>query len=861
MKAYDSQGNLRITGAGGGGAGSVNISAGTTSNLLTAVTFSDSNGISFGINASTITAAHNAITSQSVQTQSNVQGIIVSNTTYRTGDVSFSNLNGISFGSNGANVVTASYTVPTQTNQTGGIYVTAQSTGQSSSSTYDLRTLSFVPDGIISAGWSGGSFRVSATQSNQAFSAAGGSSAFQTLSFADTNSVSFTNTNGSIGVASVKLQMFAVSNTTQSSSGTANHTALSFGGAGAVSVGVTGGSVVVSAPNTIAQTNQTGGIYVTAQSTGQSSSSTYDLRTLSFIPDGIISAGWSGGSFRISATQSAQTQSNVQGIIVSNTTYRTGDVSFSNLNGISFGSNGANVITASYTVPVAGAAITVSDAATSGTIGRLAFTNLNGVTLSLSTGAAGSHTIVGSHNALTSQSNQAFSAAGGSSAFQTLNFADINSVSFTNTGGSVAVASVKLQMFAVSNTTQNTSGTANHTAISFGGAGIASVGVTGGSVVISVPSGGGAGDGGVFAGVSSDGNTAGSTGTVSTGNFVLVGSNNITLSQSTGAAGSAATVTVLGPTLFSAGMSNLGNTAGTSSLVASQIVFVGTNGILLSQSNNGNSATISIGNAVVLSSYQNINLFGVNTALVGLTGATSHCIAFNLPQDGSFSFLRLAVRMSTGSTTIATIASNTATASASIASTVNAVIYSLATGASSLSLNSVASGSAGYTFSQQISITNSTQYSISQGISAQANGAGTSRSTQYSISNTNYSFTTNQIATAFSADRFLDVPFGNSLTAGAYWLILGISTNSASGGAAGLAAMSNCFVRTSSYFGANGMSAAVGVMGSTNLTSGGNMGNGDFSTAGGGTTNGLPISAISSGLLRPIMQFQLLRSA
>jgi len=50
--------------------------------------------------------------------------------------------------------------------------------------------------------------------------------------------------------------------------------------------------------------------------------------------------------------------------------------------------------------------MTVSDAATSGTLARIAFTNLNGVTLSLSTGAGGSHTIVGSHNALTTQSTQ-----------------------------------------------------------------------------------------------------------------------------------------------------------------------------------------------------------------------------------------------------------------------------------------------------------------------------------------------------------------------------------------------------------------------------------------------------------------------
>lgn len=103
-----------------------------------------------------------------------------------------------------------------------------------------------------------------------------------------------------------------------------------------------------------------------------------------------------------------------------------------------------------------------------------------------------------------------------------------------------------MTLFATSNTTQGTSGTSNASSLIFAGAGIASVGITNGSIVFSVPSGGGGADGGVFAGVSTMGNTAGSTGTVSTGNFVLVGSNGITLSQSTGAASSAATVTIQG---------------------------------------------------------------------------------------------------------------------------------------------------------------------------------------------------------------------------------------------------------------------------------------------------------------------------
>lgn len=734
MKLYDSSGQLKITGGGGGGGGSVNFSAGTTSNNLSAITFSNLNGVSFGLDGSTITASVAAAGGA----QTGISGIQVSDTTYTSGTVTFRNSNGISFGSSGANGITASYTVPTQSNQTGGIYVTAQSTGQSSSSTYDLRTLSIVPDGIISAGWSGGSFRISATQSNQAFSAGAASSTFQTLSFQDSNQISFSNNAGAIrvthdlmlstsrpafsaGAASSTFQTLqfqdslnlSFSNNAGSVRVSHNLAGTSTGSAAnilgiSMTLNSSGLNLSLTAPT---QTNQTGGIYVTAQSTGQSSSSTYDLRTLSIIPDGIISAGWSAGSFRISATQS----------------------------------------------------------------------------------------------------NQAFSAAGGSSAFQTLSFGDTNSVSFTNTNGSVGIASIKLQMFAVSNTTQSSSGTANHTALSFGGAGIASVGITGGSVVISVPSGGGAGDGGVFAGVSNLGNTAGSTGTVSTGNFVLVGSNGISLSQSTGAAGSAATVTIYG-------------------------------------------------NAPI-SSFQNMPALMASSALTFNQTSISQAVAFDMGQDGSFSFLRIPALMTTNSTTIATLASATATASGGLFSTLNAVIYSLGTGANSQSLRSVASGSAGFSMTQQISITNSTQYSISLGISAQANGAGTSRSTQYSISNTNYSFTTNQIATEFSTGRFLDIPFANSLSAGPYWLVIGMSTSTGSGGAAGLAALTNCNVRYSNHYGVSQVNVGFGIMGSTNLTSGGQLGNGFFSTAGGGTTNSIPISAISSTVSNPIPFFAMLRSA
>lgn len=144
------------------------------------------------------------------------------------------------------------------------------------------------------------------------------------------------------------IQTIAFANTTFTTG------AVSFSNANGISFGSSGAQVTASY-TVPTQTNQTGAVYGSSQTYGQSSSSTYDARSLSLVGSGGISVGWSAGSLLISgqttAAQTAQTQSNVQGIIVSNTTYRTGDVSFSNLNGISFGSNGANVVTASYTVP------------------------------------------------------------------------------------------------------------------------------------------------------------------------------------------------------------------------------------------------------------------------------------------------------------------------------------------------------------------------------------------------------------------------------------------------------------------------------------------------------------------------------
>ena len=626
----------------------VNFSAGTTSSGLGSVVFSDSNGISFGLNGSTVTASHNGITSQTVQTQSNVQGLIVSDTTYRTGDVSFSNANGISFGSSAGQVITASYTVPS----TAGLISRINVSGGTTSN--NLSALTFADGNGVSFGLNGSTLTAShnglTSQSNQAFSADGGSSAFQTLNFRNANGISFSNSNGSVqasytvptvpaqlsvgnsnlgntagdtGLVTGRLVFVGSNNITLSGSTNGGSMTISIsGGAGAagntgsISAGTTRGTLgelVMSNSNGISfgidgQTLTASHNGLTSQSNQAVSAAngSYAFQTLSFSNANGVSFGTSAGSAITASYTVPAPQTGISALQVSNTTYSSGTVTFQNANGISFGSSGANGISASYTVPsTAGLISAVGVTGQNGnfTTTGLSFSNANGISFGTSAGSA----VTASHNALTSQSNQAFSASGGSSAFQTLNFANSNGFTFSNSAGSVigsyTVPSVTqyfsatnttfngtnisgsltlntnglrvdlsvaagggggtaATVYATGNTTQSSSGTQALSSLIFRGEGIASVGMTNGSVVVSVPYGGGAG---MSLGMSTQGNTAGTTGLVSN-NYLMVGSGPISLSQSVN--GQSATLSINAPAI--------------SSLSATGILSISTNGSTIS---------------------------------------------------------------------------------------------------------------------------------------------------------------------------------------------------------------------------------------------------------------------------------------
>jgi hypothetical protein len=104
-----------ITGAapaGGGGLTNIKVSAGSTSNNLSALTFSNGSGVSFGLNGSVITGSvqTNYLTTAMASNAATISNIRVSagTTSNLLSALTFSNSNGVSFGINGSNI-TASH--------------------------------------------------------------------------------------------------------------------------------------------------------------------------------------------------------------------------------------------------------------------------------------------------------------------------------------------------------------------------------------------------------------------------------------------------------------------------------------------------------------------------------------------------------------------------------------------------------------------------------------------------------------------------------------------------------------------------------------------------------------------------------
>lgn len=264
------------------------------------------------------------------------------------------------------------------------------------------------------------------------------------------------------------------------------------------------------------------------------------------------------------------------------------------------------------------------------------------------------------------------------------------------------------------------------------------------------------------------------------------------------------------------------------------------------------------GVAVTASAYGN-NFGGISGSNGNfLQDRYSQCISFNLPYYLSASFLRLAATMADQSTTIATTGASMS-ASADAYSTWNAVVYSMGTGASSRSLMFVASGSCGWTQRNSISVAaNGTQGSYTQAMTYQIEGNSASISTQYSISDTNYPFSSTLFSGVSSA-RYLDIPFANSLSPGPYWLVVGLKTTNATN-STGISVATRCSVGYSRHYVALQANSNILTMGGPN-TPLGEYGGGVFTTNVASTTSAFASSLINNENGLAMLWFQMLRSA
>ena len=378
----------------GGSAGLSAISGGTTQLTSGTAVFSNSNGVSFGVNGNTVTATVKTDYQTSgayLTTAMQSNAATISNINFSAGTTSqnlskitFADSNGVSFGLNGS-VVTG--TVKTDY-QSSGAYLTSQS--------------------------------------NQALSGANGSFTFQTASFANSNGVSFsTGTQGMFATVKTDYQSsgaylttamqsnaVTISNINFSAGTTSqNLSKITFADSNGISFGLNG-SVVTGTVKTDYQSSNAG--YLTSQSnqalSGANGSFTFQTATFANSNGVSFSTGTQGmfatvktdyqssGAYLTTAMQSnAATISNIN-FSAGTTSQNLSKITFADSNGISFGLNGSVVtgtVATNYqsqgaylTTAMQSNAVTISNinfsaGTTSQNLSKITFADSNGISFGL----------------------------------------------------------------------------------------------------------------------------------------------------------------------------------------------------------------------------------------------------------------------------------------------------------------------------------------------------------------------------------------------------------------------------------------------------------------------------------------------
>jgi hypothetical protein len=508
-------------------------------------------------------------------------------------------------------------------------------------------------------------------------------------------------------------------------------------------------------------------------------------------------------------TASVATSLTAVNISAGTTSNNLSAVTFSNSNNVSFGLNGST-ITASASVASTQGSINISAGTTSNLASAFTFSNSNGVSFGLN-----ASTVTAS--VATSLTNINISAGTTSNNLSAVTFSNSNGVSF-GLNASTVTASVATSLTNINVSAGTTSN--NLSAITFSNSNNITFGLNASTVTASYAFN-------ISAGTTSN---ALSAVTFSNSNGVSFGLNASTVTAS-----------------VATSLTNINVSAGTTSNNLSAITFSNSNGIFFGL--NGSTLTAA---ESTLSYYRNTPIF-VNTQSLTVQGSTFYVFPFMMSANHSISYLRFPISASAQSTSYGTSGANTAY-SASLLSTIFAVVYSLGTGASSRSLQSVASGSSGV--SQQWSISqSSTQYTVSFRVTVPSEGGSNTLSTSQGVSSSTINLNTGSL-TNFTGFRYLDINFVTSLPPGAYWMAFGISSTTSTQGtnaATGLQiSISNVVVSQ-----INNPINQFG--GATNSSNAYPLGVGSFTTNVINTTASIALSNISSSASQNIFCFEAIR--
>ena len=613
VSALSNGNNITISNTGatiGISAQAVAAAAGTQTAISGTVNFVNSNGVTFGMSGS------NQITA-SVAGGGGGVAIGASTQTATSGTVIFSNSNGITFGLNNGTLTASAAAAPTSyvSNVNGSSGAISLNVGSSLSSSTAGSSITFgLASNITTALQSAGAYLTTAAQSSAsnlsiavaATNSTGGGTATlaSSISFSNANGLTFYTSAGNAIVASYTVPTQSVQ--TQASgaiAGTGFTSTTTAGTAITGALGTNGLNLGVPAYLTTQsiQTQASGAI----AGTGFTSATTAG----SVITAALGTNGLNMGiPAYLTAAAGGVMYANLSGNTSGNTTASGSTLNFSGINLTLSGTNNSQIAisapatsalvagnnislsTNGSTISVRAQAVAIGANTQTATSGTINFVNSNGITF----GMSGSNQITASYT----QSNQAFSASGGSSTFQTLNFANSNGVTFSNSGGSV-VASYTVPAttgFAGTNTSANN----------------ASLTLNSNGLTISVAAPGAAN---YSIGVSNLGNTAGATGITGT-RIVFVGTNNISLSQATDANGATISFDQTG------GGGGVALGAGTQTATSGTVNFANSNGITFGMSGS-NQITASFSQSVQTQASGNIAGLGFSstttagTAIVG----------------------------------------------------------------------------------------------------------------------------------------------------------------------------------------------------------------------------------------------------